>query len=47
MVNFIFYDRRQVSFLPPDFCDWIGDDDPVYFITAAVERVDIGAFKVN
>jgi transposase len=33
--------------LPPDLRDWIGEDDLVHFIAAAVERVDIGAFKVN
>ena len=47
MANFISYDRTQVFLLPPDLRDWIGDDDLVHFITAAVERVDIGAFKVN
>ncbi len=33
--------------MPPDLRDWIGEDDLVHFIAAAVERVDIGAFKVN
>jgi transposase len=47
MVNFISYDRTQAFLLPPDLRDWIGEDDLVHFITAAVERVDIGAFKVN
>jgi transposase len=47
MVNFISYDRTQAFLLPPDLRDWISDDDLVHFITAAVERVDIGAFKVN
>ena len=47
MANFVPYDRTQAFLLPPDLRDWISDDDLVHFITAAVERVDIGAFKVN
>lgn len=47
MANFISYDRTQAFLLPPDLRDWIGDDDLVHFIVEAVERVDIGAFKVN
>jgi hypothetical protein len=33
--------------LPPGLRDWVGDDDLVNFIVAAVGRIDIGAFKVN
>ena len=47
MANFISSDRTQAFLLPPDLRDWIGEDDLVHFITAAVERVDIGTFKVN
>ena len=47
MVNFIPYDRNQAFLMPPDLRDWIGEDDLAHFIIAAVERVDIGAFKVN
>ena len=47
MVNFISYDRDQAFLLPPDLRDWIGEDDLVHFVIGAVERVDIGAFKVN
>ena len=47
MVNFIPYDRNQAFLLPPDLRDWIGEDDLAHFIIAAVERVDIGTFKVN
>jgi transposase len=47
MANFIPYDRSQAFLLPPDLRDWIGDDDLVHFITAASERIDIRAFKVN
>jgi len=34
MVNFITYDRTQGLLLPPDLCDWVGDDDLVHFIIA-------------
>ena len=47
MVNFISYDRSQAFLLPPDLRDWISENDLVHFIAAAVERVYIGAFKVN
>ena len=47
MVNFIPYDRNQAFLMPPDLRDWIGEDDLAHFIIAAVERVDIGTFKVN
>jgi transposase len=47
MVNFISYDRTQAFLLPPDLREWVGKDDLVHFIVEAVERVDIGAFKVN
>jgi len=47
MVNFISYDRSQGFLLPPDLVDWVCDDDLVHFVCSAVERVDIGTFKVN
>ena len=47
MATFLPYDRSQGFLLPPDLRDWIGEDDLVHFICAAVERVDIRAFKVN
>lgn len=47
MVNFISYDRSQGLLLAPDLRDWVGEDDLVHFIVEAVERVDIGTFKVN
>lgn len=47
MANFISHDRTQAFLLPPDLRDWVGEDDLVHFIIEAVERVDIGAFKVN
>ena len=36
--------RRSAS---PDLRDWIPEDDLAHFVIAAVERVDLGAFKVN
>ena len=47
MANFISHDRTQAFLLPPDLRDWVGEDDLVHFIVEAVERVDIGVFKVN
>ena len=39
--------RDQAFLLPPDFRDWILEDDLAHFVIEAVERVDMGAFKVN
>jgi len=47
MVNFISYDRSQGLLLPIDLREWVGEDDLAHLVIAAVERVDIGAFKVN
>ena len=33
--------------LPPDLRDWIPEDDLAHFVIEAVERVELGAFKVN
>ena len=33
--------------LPPDLREWIPEDDLAHFVIEAVERVDMGAFKVN
>ena len=40
-------DREQAFLLPPDLRDWIPADDLGHFVIEAVERVDLGAFKVN
>ena len=40
-------DRDQAFLLPPDLRDWIPADDLAHFVIEAVERVDLGAFKVN
>ena len=47
MANFISYDRWQAFLLPHDLREWAPEDDPCHFIIEAVERIPIGAFKVN
>ena len=39
--------RDQAFLLPPDLRDWIPEDDLAHVVIEAVERVDLGAFKVN
>ena len=47
MSNFVDCEREQGFLLPPDLRDWIPEDDLAHFVIEAVERVAIGAFKVN
>jgi transposase len=47
MSNFVDWDRDQAFLLPPDLRDWIPEDDLAHFVIEAVERVEMGAFKVN
>jgi transposase len=47
MSNFVDCAREQGFLLPPDLRDWIPEDDLAHFVIEAVERVAIGAFKVN
>ena len=47
MSNFVDCDRDQAFLLPPDLRDWIPADDLAHFVIEAVERVDLGAFKVS
>ena len=47
MARFKEFDRSQGFLLPPDLREWVPADDLAHFVVAAVERVDIGAFKVN
>ena len=47
MSDFVDCDREQAFLLPPDLRDWIPEDDLAHFVIEAVERVDLGAFKVN
>jgi transposase len=47
MSKFVDCEREQAFLLPPDLRDWIPEDDLAHFVIEAVERVAIGAFKVN
>ena len=47
MSNFVECDRDQAFLLPPDLRDWLPADELGHFVIEAVERVDLGAFKVN
>ncbi len=47
MVKFVDCERDQAFLLPPDLRDWIPEDDLAHFVIAAVERVEMSAFKVN
>lgn len=47
MAKFKEFDRSQGFLLPPDLREWVPDDDLAHFVVAAVERVEIAAFKVN
>jgi transposase len=47
MSNFVDCGRDQAFLLPPDLRDWIPEDDLAHFVIEAVERVAIGAFKIN
>ncbi|MGH2804436.1 MAG: transposase [Thermoleophilaceae bacterium] len=47
MRNFVECEREQAFLLPPDLRDWIPEDDLAHFVIEAVERVALGAFKVN
>ena len=47
MVKFVDCERDQAFLLPPDLRDWIPEDDLAHFVIEAVERVEMGAFKVN
>ena len=47
MSRFVDCGRDQAFLLPPDLRDWVPEDDLAHFRIEAVERVDMGAFKVN
>ena len=47
MSRFVDYGRDQAFLLPPDLREWIPEDDLAHFVIEAVERVDLGAFRVN
>ena len=45
--NFVGGDREQRFLLPPYLRAWIPENDLAHFVPAAVERVEMGRFKVN
>jgi len=47
MSKFKDFTRDQRFLLPPDLKDWVRDDDLAHFVIAAVERVNLDAFKIN
>jgi transposase len=47
MSKFVDCAREQPFLLPPDLRDGVPEDDLAHFVIEAVERVAIGAFKVN
>ncbi len=47
MSKFVDCERDQAFLLPPDLRDWIPEDDLAHLVIAAVERVEMSAFKVN
>ena len=47
MSRFVDCERDQAFLLPPDLREWIPEDGLAHFVIEAVERVDMGAFKVN
>jgi len=40
-------DRDTPMLLPPDLRDWVGEDDLVHLVIAAVERLPLSRFAVN
>jgi transposase len=42
--NFLACDREQELLLPPSLREWLPDDHLAWFVLAAVEEVDLGAF---
>ena len=40
-------DRNTPMLLPPDLREWVGEDDLVHFVIAALERLPLSAFAVN
>lgn len=40
-------DRNTPMLLPPDLREWVGEDDLVHFVIAAVERLPLSTFRVN
>ena len=47
MGSFVPFSRDQPFLLPPDFRDWLPEDDLAHFVVGAVERVPLGAFQAK
>src|SRR5579863_8071967 len=47
MTSYVPFDREQPFLLPADLKDWLPADDIAHFVVAAVERVRLGAFRIN
>ena len=47
MSRFVDCGRDQAFLLPSDLREWVPEDDLAHFVIEAVERVELGAFKVN
>jgi transposase len=45
--HFVNIDRRTPMLFPPDLKEWLPEDSMVYFVTDAVEQLDINGFCVN
>ena len=47
MAKFVERDQSQLYLLPVDMREWLPEDDLAHFVVEAVERVPMGAFRVN
>jgi len=47
VAKFVEGDQSQLYLLPVDMRDWLPEDDLAHFVVEAVERVPLGAFRVN
>ena len=47
VAKFVERDQSQLYLLPVDMREWLPEDDLAHFVVEAVERVPMGAFRVN
>ena len=47
VAKFVEGDQSQLYLLPVDMREWLPEDDLAHFVVEAVERVPLGAFRVN
>jgi transposase len=45
--NFLSCEREQVLLMPPSLRDWLPEDHLAWFVVAAVEELDLGAFYTS